>query len=158
MRHREGVTFVEALIAIAVIGVVFVALAALQVASLRVTSEAQVDSALLAQAVTEFERARSTVLSSFDTFYIACGAATNCWSDPDDAVILQRAVVFVPDEDNPAAEPEAVEVRGLLELQVTVFDRTGRELFFKQYVSCLDADEVPTLSSPGVCDGAGTGS
>jgi Tfp pilus assembly protein PilV len=54
-RGREGLTIVETLIAIAVIGVVFVVLAAIQVTNLGVTRAAREDSQLLQDAVTEFE-------------------------------------------------------------------------------------------------------
>jgi type II secretory pathway pseudopilin PulG len=148
---KKGVSLIEALIAISVVGLVFVALAALQVSSLRVTREAQVDSELLAAAVTSFEEVRTTVLSSFPDYYAACAGGANCW-DGDGSVVLQRATALVPAED-PDDPPTVVDVRGLLELQVTARNRRGESLFFKQYVSCLDADEVPTISDPQVCDG-----
>ena len=144
-------SLIEALIAIAVIGVVFVALAALQVSSLRVTSAAQVESELLEAAVTSFERVRTTVLSRFEDYYSACAGGGDCWDGDEDAE-LRRATALVPAED-PDDPPTVVEVRGLLELQVNVQNTRGERLFFKQFVSCLDADEVPTISDPWICDG-----
>ena len=151
MSSKSGVSLIEALIAIAVIGVVFVALAALQVSSMRVTSAAQVDSELLAAAVTSFERVRTTVLRSFEVYYASCAGGSDCWDGAEDAE-LRRATALVPAED-PEDPPSVVEVRGLLELQVNVQNSRGETLFFKQFVSCLDADEVPTISDPSVCDG-----
>jgi prepilin-type N-terminal cleavage/methylation domain-containing protein len=144
----RGLTIIEVLVAIAVVGVVFVALAALQIASLRVTRDAGVEDQLLAAAVTRFEEVRTEVLGEFSMLLQACGVQDNCArlinseSNYDD-VVLERASVAVDDV--------RVELQGMLELQVTATNNSGRTLFFKQYISCVDADPVPTLSSPDIC-------
>ena len=75
MTDRRGLTLIEVLIAIAILGVVFVALAALQLSSLRVTTDARVESDLLASAVTTFEASRSVVFQDFEHYRSTCVAA-----------------------------------------------------------------------------------
>lgn len=142
MRRHCGLTIIEALIAVAIIGIVFVAIASLQISSLRVTSAAQADSALLSEAVTVFERVRTKVLEDFPDLYVACTEASPCGNFVEDGaeIVLERALDVAP---------------GLLRLTIAVEGR-DRSLVFAQFVSCLDQDDVPTMTDPKECEKEGT--
>ena len=165
MRGRDGLTIIETLIAITVIGVVFVALAGMQISSMRVTTDARVDSDLLQVAVTAFEQARTIILANFEVVYAACPTSGSCAEElftdltvtkPNFGVhriLAQRAFGIVTEVDEHGNETDVhTTFPGLLELEVSVGDSRGRELLFKQYVSCLDANEVPALSDPSTCE------
>jgi Tfp pilus assembly protein PilV len=132
MKQGLGLTIVEALIAMAVFGIVFVGLASLQITSMRLTSDARAESQLLEQAVTKFEALRTTVLANFRGFYEGCPDACPFFGDYGDVVISSFA--------------------GLLEITITE-EQDGRSLVFKQYVSCLDSENTPTLSDTTECKG-----
>jgi type II secretory pathway pseudopilin PulG len=149
-RGREGLTIVETLIAIAVIGVVFVVLAAIQVTSLRMTREAQEESQLLQDAVTEFEELRTVVLADFWNFYDSCPPPDGSGSCPEvDAAPGSYQILRVLEPD-PAEPGEFVLVDGILQVTVAVSGH-GRTLELSQFVSCLDATPSPTISNPYPC-------
>jgi prepilin-type N-terminal cleavage/methylation domain-containing protein len=159
---RHGLTIIETLIAVAVIGVVFVALASVQISSMRVTTDARTDSDLLQVAVTAFEEARTIILANFESVYASCPTTGSCgealFRDVTSGksgyhvygILAQRAGGDVTEIDESGGEKTTFP--GLLELEVRVRDTRGRELLFKQYVSCLDANEVPALADPSVCE------
>jgi type II secretory pathway pseudopilin PulG len=160
-RGREGLTIVETLIAIAVIGVVFVLLASLQVSNLGITRAASEDSQLLQDAVTEFERLRTVVLDDFESYSLGCPdgcdrdlegttgmgfdyVITRVWPDPDTPEDeVGRLLTAPPDSETPPVD-------GLLRITVTA-TRGDRTLEFAQYASCLDSASAPTIVAPGVC-------
>ena len=165
MRTSNGLTIIETLISITVIGVVFVALAGMQISSMRVTTDARVDSDLLQVAVTAFEQARTIILANFEDVYASCPTSGSCAEElftdltvakPNFGVhhiLAQRAGGIVTKVDDHGNETDVYTTfPGLLELEVSVGDSRGRELLFKQYVSCLDANQVPALSDPTTCE------
>jgi type II secretory pathway pseudopilin PulG len=157
-RGREGLTIVETLIAIAVIGVVFVVLAAIQVSNLGVTRAAREDSQLLQDAVTEFEGLRTAVLQDFRAYFEGCPegcvlapsgdtqlhefpyAITRVWAPDDDSGSL------VGDDPGGGVDP----VDGLVRVTILA-ERDGRTILFGQYVSCLDSTMTPTISDASEC-------
>jgi prepilin-type N-terminal cleavage/methylation domain-containing protein len=150
VKDNRGLTIIEVLIAMAVVGVVFVALASLQISSIRVTADARSDSDLLAQAVTTFESARTIVLRDFAGYLAACTAASPsaCTDAPlaalvdADRIELSAASFGTP----PVPYP------GLLRLRIDAVDvRSDRTLTLVQYVSCLDGDDVPLITDPIAC-------
>jgi hypothetical protein len=100
-RGREGLTIVETLIAIAVIGVVFVVLAAIQVSNLGVTRAAREDSQLLQDAVTEFEdfgRRPSGLSAYFEGCPDGCASAVRRTQLHGFPYVITR--VWPPDDDS----------------------------------------------------------
>ena len=161
MRGRDGLTIIETLIAITVIGVVFVALAGLQITSMRVTTDARVDSDLLQVAVGAFEDARTIVLANYEDIFQTCPLEGDCATEllSDVAVrdpyvrrvAAQRAGGYVKKLEDGDEVDVYTAFPGLLELEVEVTDGRGRQLLFKQYVSCLDGNVLPTMSDPAPC-------
>lgn len=147
-RSRKGLTLIEVLVAIAVIGTVFVVLASAQITNLRITSAARADSELLQVAVQGFERIRTVVLSDFSQFNRSCVASPTvtpptpwgCAGTLDD-----------PQLDYTIRGAEAVGIPGVIEVAL-VAERRGETLTFRQLVSCLDAVETPTLSDTSECE------
>lgn len=150
MKNLRGLTIIEVLIAISIIGVVFAALAALQVSNLRVTGAAGQDTDRLETAVREFESQKRLIEQMFGT-YLECpdGAdATLCAPNVgDDSVQIEirgRPTLEVDGSDL------GLETNGLVEVDIHVTTDAGA-LRFRQFVSCLEAagDTPPSVAVPG---------
>ena len=149
MRRRSGLTILEALIAVGVLGVVVAALASLQLSNLQTTRGARLDTTRLEVAVARFEQEKRAVEADFAS-YLTCTPAT-CSSGPE---IVQGAEVNVSVTGRPNVVPTSgspVATRGLVEIVVSVDDGTDT-LTLRQFVSCLSASggAAPSVANPGV--------
>lgn len=150
MTSKSGLTIIEVLISLAVIGLVFAALAAVQLSSLRVTAASRADSDLLQAGVRGFERVRTAVLADFSSFNRVCsgesGTLPTGWScegdlaDPDLAYRIRGA-----------GGTDGTGIEGLVRVTFEA-TRAGRALDFSQYISCLDAVQTPALSDTSLCE------
>ena len=136
--HGQGFTLVEVLIAIAVVGIMFASLAALQISNFRVTASAERSTSLLEEAVAVFESVKIDVESNFST-YNACDECTLDWPGAD--VVISGAPSF----------GESAAQDGLVEVRVRVEGESGEVLEFRQIISCVDAAVPPTVANPGEC-------
>lgn len=132
-----GLTLIEVLIAIAVIGITFASLAALQISNLRVTTDAQRDTNLLEEAIDVFESVKVDIESDFAT-YNDCNPCTFTRSGAD--VVVSGAPTFGGTVQN-----------GLVEVLVTVTADSGETREFRQILSCIDAANPPSVRDPGEC-------
>lgn len=153
MKSSIALTLVEVLISIAVIGIMFAALAALQVSNIRVTSSASRDTQTLEKAVDVFEAVKRDVEAQFGE-YNDCPGATTVDCTPDD-IDPGRFTVAVTIDGSPysgtgAGTGTGIELLGVIEVIVEV-DDAGKTLEFRQFVPCLDDAASPTISDPGEC-------
>ena len=132
-----GLTLIEVLVAIAVIGITFVSLAALQISNLRVTTDAQRDTSLLEEAIDVFEIVKVDIESDFGKFN-SCAPCTFTESGAD--VVVNGAPTF-----------GGIAQDGLVEVAVTVTADSGETREFRQILSCIDARVPPTVRDPGEC-------
>lgn len=133
----SGLTLIEVLLAIAVIGITFVSLATLQISNIRVTTDAQRDTNLLEEAIDVFESVKLDIESDFSD-YNACSPCTFTRSGAE--VVVNGAPTF-----------GGVAQDGLVEVFVTVTADGGKSRAFRQILSCIDAAEPPTIRDPGEC-------
>lgn len=145
MKDLRGLTIIEVLIAISVIGVVFAALAALQLSNLRVTGAAGEDTDRLRTAVAAFEAQKRLVEDDYATYIECPGDPILCAPDhADDAVQIAlrgRPTLNVGTSD--------LETDGLVEVDIIVTTDSGA-LRFRQFVSCLEATGLtPSVASVG---------
>lgn len=152
MKDLRGLTIIEVLIAISIIGVVFAALAALQISNLRVTRAAGEDTERLELAVAEFEDQKRLIEQDYTT-YLDCPANLNLCepSDLNDTVqiaIRGRPTLSAVTSDLAASGP--VETNGLVGVDIRVTTDAG-VLQFRQFVSCLEAtsEAPPSVAVPG---------
>ena len=164
-RRMAGLTIIEVLIAIAVIGVVFAVLAALQVSNLRVTAASRDDSTVLQAAVQGFEVVRARVLANYSGFADDCqvGAQAERCTGSFDASIAElptqgqdprvdvsySIVTGDYSENSTTVWLIRVDVSSAIEGVVPPF-------VLRQFVSCLDADVQPTMTPPIVACGTGS--
>lgn len=153
MTSRRALTLSEVLIALAIIGVVFAALASLQITSLRVTAASAADTELLQSTVRGYERVRTVVLSDFRDFNRACSDIASTQEDP---WALPGDWVCSGDLQDPDLaydiEGEAYTgYTGLIEVTFTA-TRLGKTLTFSQFISCVDAVDTPALSDTSLCE------
>ena len=149
----QGVTLIEALVAVAVIGIIFAVLASAQITNLRITSDARADTRLLERAVRVFEEVRTVVLSDFQAYHRGCSmpqaedTGAICTPNRNDGAIV---VIAGPDEAADGTDPDFVK-EGTVLISITVADGRGNELGFTQFLSCLD---VPSAQQPNMlkCD------
>lgn len=168
MMYRRGLSLVEVLVALAVIGLVFVSLATLQILSLQITSDARSDTDLLQDAVRAYERQRVIVVDDFEDYHRGCAQITvngtsfvrpegdGLCQGPVAGVAGARFSIFGPNFDLDDLEEGKVANfandvwEGIVRLRVDV-DRDGRTLAFEQVVSCVDAAERPSLTLDCAC-------
>lgn len=146
----RGITLIEALIAIAIIGIVFAVLASAQITNLRITSDARADTNLLAVAVREFEGVRTRVLSDFASYHRGCATAP---ADDVEVGVDCGAEGAGFEIVGPNGDDEDFVREGTVLVRIAVEDGRGNELEFSQVLSCLDtrADDLPTMVSCNVC-------
>ena len=152
---RHGFTLIEALIAIAIIGIVFVVLASAQITNLRITSDARADTVLLGRAVGVFEEVRTEVLSDFLVYHRGCAVpqaedtGADCNPERADGAIV---VIAGPDENAVGGADDFVR-EGTVLIRITVDDGRDNELAFTQLLSCLDVSiaDLPNMLQCNVC-------
>jgi len=148
--RREGLTLIEVLIAMAFIGIVFAALAALQIGNLRITRAATLETARLEVALEQFESIKRSIEGNFDTFKSDCTVA----SPPPKCTVSDSEGRF---EWEASISGDTIDEDGLVSVVVLVSDSLG-SITFRQYVSCLDVatGDRPSVFSPGACTEGGS--
>ena len=145
-----GLTLVEVLIAVAVLGLVMGAVVALQASSLQLSAASRAESDALQVAITRFETLKTEVqeASAFGELRSCPGigqaASGPCERGPvlDDGWSVTASI----------AGYSAPQV-GILTVRVEVDGpRLVSPVTLTQLLSCLDTVPSPTLAAPGVCN------
>jgi prepilin-type N-terminal cleavage/methylation domain-containing protein len=177
-RSRSGFTLAEVLIALAVIGVAFGALALTQVTNLRASVTARTATETKAAANLALERLLAQVLETtgdgteaspfvfaFDAFYLDCPGAPACtgWFNVRDGV-LTAANASDGDADINISFTIAGVVRdgavgeGVVAISVTAVHRDrDQTLSLGDRVTCYDVYPSPKSTAPAPCPTPGTG-
>ena len=138
---RAGLTLVEVLIAIAIIGIAFGVLALTQVTTMRVGADSQ-----RASDTTEFANARleaktSEIRSNFSSILTTCTTPAACSSDIDDGS-FQGTLSWGKQGSGYLEE-------GLIRLTASLVEPSVIE--FSRVVSCIDVNPPPTVAAPVPC-------
>lgn len=136
--NQHGFTLIEVLIAIAVAGIMFASLAALQISNIRVTTNAQRSTNLLEEAVTVFESVKLDVESNF-AYHNSCDPCTF------ERMGAQVKIVGAPVFGTSAPQD------GLVEVEIQLVGNEDDTLVFTQIISCIAAANPPTVADPGEC-------
>lgn len=153
MTRTRGLTMLEALLAIAVLGVLLATVASLQVSNLTVTRAAAADGARLEVARAVFETTARRVEDDFEAYRACAGGAGACReTGTRDGFAYDVAL-----HGDPVARRVGgadVATRGLVRIDVTVEGRGGATSL-NRHVSCLAAtvSPAPSVADPGaVCE------
>ena len=169
----RGLTLIEVLVALVIVGVVVASVAAVQVGNLRVTRAATEDTARLTRAVAEFEAQKRVIEESFIRYLRFCADPPQALSDGTPAdpsictsigdgvniAVSSRPSLDVLDGETGSAVASGIATKGLIAVDVVVSDAQG-SLAFRQFVSCIDAAEIdrPSVQDVGEACDAGFGS
>jgi prepilin-type N-terminal cleavage/methylation domain-containing protein len=142
--RRDGLTLMEVMIAIAVIGLAFGVLAATQVTTMRVGSESRRASNATDVANGLLEAEVRRVLGDYAAVWAGC---ENACVDPQTSLV-EGGVEY---EYTLTTEREGSEYleEGLMRVSVDVTAPTA--IFFTRTVSCIDADPPPSIANPAPC-------
>jgi prepilin-type N-terminal cleavage/methylation domain-containing protein len=144
MKRSAGLTIIEVLVAIAVLGIVMAALAYMQVSTIRMTGASQKDSEAMQVAIRAVDAQAAKILLDAATFesYANCPGPVHCTSS------LQGA------EGQISINASSSEVGpGLIRITVDVTSPGRASLSY--LVSCMDLHPVPTVAEPYPCPNDG---
>lgn len=169
MKRDAGLSLVELLVALAILGTVFMVLANSQIANLRTTARSQASTQARALALRELETLSSRVLQvtpaaptiygkyAFARYYDFCRttplpvpagvAPVACRSEAGAAVAWE----IVSEADLSADPAERVKGEGQVRLNLTVVDARGVPFSVVERVSCYDVYPSPTSTAPAPC-------
>lgn len=137
----RGLTIVEVLIALVIIGVAFVALTYTQVLNLRVTSDSKRASEATQVANEYLEILVQRILADYASFQ-SCPSGGHCAASG----VNYRGYSV----DYSISRGAGYQFEGLILVSLEVDGPASAEL--QHYVSCMDVDPPPTVANPGVCD------
>lgn len=165
---RDGFTIIEALIALAVIGVAFAALSLSMVTNLRASTTARVATEVKSSANLVLERLLDNVLTTYDVggdlryrftdYYWSCepSGATGSGPKPSfesvDCAGTVQDVVDQIDVDFDVAAGLGIEGEGFVTITVTATDpNRGQELTIGDRITCYDIYPSPSVTTPRPC-------
>lgn len=166
MIRQEGLTIIEVLIALAILGIAFVALAMVQANNLRMTTNARLTSIVKAAANQELESIMSKVLATtasgssttyaFNDYYWTCpteltppSGALLVTSRPSCSETSESGDVTVTYQ---IVGESGVTGEGVLTVTVTaVHQHGGQRLTLGDRVTCYDVYPSPTSTAPEPC-------
>lgn len=137
----RGLTLAEILIAVAIIGIAFGALALTQVTTLQVNAESRRASDTTEYANDVLEERTQTILADFATVQTSCPSPGSCSNDIDDDPF--QGTVSWGTVGNGYLE------EGLVEITVSM--TAPSTLSFSRVVSCIDVNPPPSVAVPGPC-------
>ena len=137
---RQGLTIVEVLVALAVIGIIFVVLANSQVLSLRVTSDSQRASTATQVANRAIEQVSRQVMANFSQ-YLGCPLTGDCSVEGVSAATYSITGF--------GEEHEEQSLVGLVRIDIVVTDPAPVSM--SHYLSCMDVTPNPTIVKPEPC-------
>lgn len=138
----SGLTIVEVLVAIAVIGIAFAALASMQISNLRVTRASKESSIAIQVANDVMESVSQDFLGSVGGGVFQCGTAPLLCSGT--RTVTVEGVAYTAGYDITVAANE-----GLATVVVTVDD--PKPVSFSQILSCMDVVPPPSFENPAPC-------
>ena len=146
----RGLTLIEVLIALAIIGVTFGVLAVTQVSNLQISSAARAESRAAAEANTVLETVVACIVRSHVAFESAL-AGTGC-DQPlgtgfEGSVDYGSAVTSLVDD---SGDPVDYDDPGG-NVRVTVRITEPSSVVFSRLVSCIDVQPPPAIARPGPC-------
>ncbi len=141
----SGLTIIEVLIALAVIGVLFAALAVTQVGTFRVTSQSQRASVATQAASKEVDGLSRTVLADFATYNNCTASSGAPCSGGFSRSGASGTYTVLP------LGTTSYLTNGVIKITVHVTKPTN--LTLDTNVSCIDQDSAPTVASPSSCFG-----
>jgi prepilin-type N-terminal cleavage/methylation domain-containing protein len=167
MRARGGLTLVEMLIALAIMGVLFAGLAYMQVTSMRgsATSRAAADAKGEANRVLErvvedvvfVDTSTDPDTFNFESYYDACGPNGTGGDECDGSTAAGDLEGFERDpnvETTWSIEPvpgTSIEQEGVLSIAVTSRHDRGANITLGSAISCYDVFPSPTATTPEPC-------
>lgn len=161
---RSGLTIIEVLIALAILGVLFAVLATTQVTTLHVTRQSREASVATQAAITEIGKLKETVLADFSG-YLTCGGTptVSCSGSPQiNGVTVDYTIVGGPNVGSPyafspssACNSSSCYLReGVVYIQADV--QAPAAVHLDTSVSCIQQSDFPTVLAPGSCEFVGS--
>ena len=149
MRRTRGLTMIEALLALAILGVLLATVASLQVSNLTVTRAAAADGERLEVARAVFETTARRIEDDFAAYRSCAGGAGAC-SDAGTRDGFAYTVAVFGDPVVRRVGGGDVPTRGLVRVDVTVEGRGGATSLHR-HLSCLSATArpAPSVADPG---------
>lgn len=138
-RTSMGLTLVEVLIAISIIGIAFVALSMSQVSNLKVIRASQQASIATQTANEALEVLIQRVLADYVAFQACPGAERCSGSYPEGQYAVDYNIV----------RGSGYALEGLIRIDIRVDGPAEAELH--HFVSCMDVSPPPTVANPGLC-------
>lgn len=144
--RARGLTLIEVLIALAIIGVTFGVLAVTQVSNLQISAAARDESRATAQGNAIIEEIVACIVSSPEAFETAL-TGSGCPYEDDERVSYGGAAIALEHEEGGLVaydDPGGT-------IRVTVRISEPSPVVFSRIVSCIDVEPPPAIARPWPC-------
>lgn len=147
MNRQAGLTIIEVLVAITILGIIMAALAYMQISTIRMTGDSAQDSEAMQTAIQVLDSKISKMLLDSTTFenYSKCPMTT--------AVACTTSLADVSGTVTIDGSDKGYQAKGLIEVMVRITSPGKASVSY--FVSCMDLHPVPTVAEPYPCPSFG---